>query len=65
GFFVKSKWVRFLIFLGVLAAITRATPAWVPSTTMSHHIYAACTWALLAALWLWWHRRRFMKRDDD
>ena len=63
GFFVKSKWVRFLIFLGVLTATTRATPAWVPSTTISHHIYAACTWALLAALWLIWHRRRFVKRD--
>jgi uncharacterized protein involved in response to NO len=65
GFFVKSKGVRFLIFLGVLAAITRATPAWVPSTTVSHHIYAALTWAILAALWLLWHRRRFMKRDEE
>ncbi len=65
GFFVKSKWVRFLIFLGVLAAITRATPAWVPSTTVSHHIYAALTWALLALFWLLWHRRRFVKRDEE
>ena len=64
GFFVKSRWVRFLIFLGVLAAITRATPAWAPSTTVSHHIYAACTWALLALCWLLWHRRRFVKRDE-
>ncbi|WP_395740115.1 NnrS family protein [Prosthecobacter sp.] len=65
GFFVKSKWVRFLIFLGVLAALTRATPAWVPSTTVSHHIYAAGTWALLAVFWLLWHRRRFAKRDEE
>ncbi len=65
GFFVKSKWVRFLVFLGVLAATTRATPAWVPSTTVSHHIYAALTWALLAAIWLLWHRRRFVKRDEE
>lgn len=65
GFFVKSKWVRFLVFLGVLAAITRATPAWVPSTTVSHHIYAAITWALLALFWLLWHRRRFVKRDEE
>jgi len=65
GFFVKSKWVRFLIFLGVLAAITRATPAWVPSTTISHHIYAALTWALLVLFWLLWHRRRFVKRDEE
>jgi len=65
GFFVKSKWVRFLIFLGVLAATTRATPAWMPSTTVSHHIYAAITWALLALFWLLWHRRRFVKRDEE
>jgi uncharacterized protein involved in response to NO len=65
GFFVTSKWVRFLVFLGVLAATTRATPAWVPSTTVSHHIYAAWTWGLLCAFWLAWHRRRFVKRDEE
>jgi uncharacterized protein involved in response to NO len=65
GFFVKSKWVRFLIFLGILAATTRATPAWVPSTTVSHHIYAAWTWGLLSLLWLLWHRKRFVKRDEE
>lgn len=64
GFFVKSKWVRFLIFLGVLAATTRATPAWVPSTTVSHHIYASLTWAVLAVCWLIWHRLRFVTRDE-
>lgn len=64
GFFARSKWVRFLIFLGVLAATTRATPAWVPATTVSHHIYAAWTWGLLALIWLLWHRRRFVKRDE-
>ena len=65
GFFVKSKWVRFLIFRGVLTATTRATPAWVPSTTVSHHIYAAWTWGILICLWLVWHRRRFVKRDEE
>lgn len=65
GFFVRSKWVRFLIFLGVLAAATRATPAWAPSTTVSHHIYASITWALLAVCWLAWHWRRFLKRDEE
>jgi uncharacterized protein involved in response to NO len=63
GFFAKSKWARFLIFLGILTATTRATPAWVPSTTISHHIYAAWTWALLSVLWLVWHRKRFVKRE--
>lgn len=65
GFFVNSKWVRFLVFLGVLDATTRATPAWVPSTTVSHHIYASWTWGILALLWLLWHRKRFVKRDEE
>jgi hypothetical protein len=53
------------VFLAVLAATTRATPAWVPSTTVSHHIYAAWTWGVLCLLWLVWHRRRFVKRDEE
>ncbi len=65
GFFVRSKWVRFLVFLSILTATTRATPAWVPSTTVSHHLYAAWTWGLLALLWLIWHRRRFVTRDEE
>lgn len=65
GFSARSQWVRFLVFLGVLAALTRATPAWMPATTVSHHIYAALTWVLLALFWLLWHRRRFMKRDEE
>ncbi len=65
GFFARGSWPRWLVFLGVLAAVTRATPAWRPSTTVSHHIYAAITWALLALGWLFWHRRRFRKRDDE
>lgn len=64
GFFVKSWWVRLLLFLGILAAVTRATPAWLPATTVSHHIYAAWTWGALSLLWLIWHRKRFAKRDD-
>lgn len=64
GFFAKSKWARFLIFLGILAAATRATPAWTPSVTISHHIYASITWTVLAACWLAWHRRRFVRRDE-
>lgn len=65
GFFVSSKGVRWFVFLGVLTAFTRATPAWRPSTTVSHHIYAAIGWAVVAAGWLVWHRRRFFKRDED
>jgi uncharacterized protein involved in response to NO len=65
GFFAPSRTARVLVFLGVLAAATRATPAWAPSTTVSHHIYAAWTWGALALLWLGWHRKRFAGRAPD
>jgi uncharacterized protein involved in response to NO len=65
GFSKRSGFVRFLIFLGILTAATRATPAWIPSTTVSHHIYAALSWGLLALLWLVWHRRRFVTREEE
>ncbi|MFN0126270.1 MAG: NnrS family protein [Verrucomicrobiales bacterium] len=65
GFFARRHWIHFLIFLGVLAAVTRVVPAWVPKITVSHHIYAAVTWAALALLWLGWHGRRFLRREED
>lgn len=65
GFFVRSHWVRFLILLGILTAATRAIPAWLPSTSVSHHIYAASSWSLLVLLWLFWHRRRFVTREEE
>jgi uncharacterized protein involved in response to NO len=64
GFFLRSRWVRLWVFLAVVTAATRATPAWAPSTTISHHTYAASTWGILALLWLIWHRRRFLQRDE-
>lgn len=64
--FAKRSWMaRGLIFLGILAATTRAVPALVPKVTVSHHQYAAWTWAALALLWLIWHRRRFVTKDDE
>lgn len=65
GFFKRGHRVRFFVFLAVLAATTRAVPAWVPSTTKSHHIYAALTWAMVAIGWLVWHGRRFRARSAD
>jgi uncharacterized protein involved in response to NO len=58
---VRGGAARWLIGLVVLAAVTRAAPAWSPRTTISHHIYAAITWVLVATLWLIWHRRRFFR----
>lgn len=65
GFAKRSWFVRFLIFLGLLAATTRASVAFLPQLTVSHHIYAAWSWVVLAALWLGWHSRRFITREPD
>jgi hypothetical protein len=59
----RSGWVRFFIVLAILAAATRSSPAWAPRTTVSHHIYAACAWAILGIAWIIWHRRRFLQGD--
>ncbi len=61
----RTKWARFLIFLGLLAAATRVVTGFLPQLTVSHHFYAALTWAVLALLWLGWHRRRFVTRERE
>lgn len=64
--FAKRSWpARLIIGLAVLAAITRAVPALAPGVTISHHQYAAFIWAALGVLWLVWHRRRFVQRDEE
>ncbi len=65
GFHARNAWVRVLIGLTVLAATTRATVAWVPSTLVSHHIYAAGLWVVVGTSWMAWHRRRFFRPDLD
>ena len=60
----KSKTARWIVGLAFLAATTRASADWLPNITISHHKYAAWTWGILAILWLVWHRRRFVTRDD-
>jgi uncharacterized protein involved in response to NO len=61
GFDKRSAAARAVVFLALLAAATRVTTAFLPNLTVSHHIYAALTWALVGILWLVWHRRRFLR----
>ncbi len=64
--FSQRSWVpRTLIVLAIVAATTRASADFVPSITISHHKYAAWSWGLAALLWLVWHRRRFVTKDED
>ncbi len=64
--FSKISWTpRILILMAVVAATTRASADFWPKILISHHQYAAWTWALCALIWLVWHRRRFLKQGDD
>ncbi len=64
--FSKRSWPAcFLVGLALLAAATRAIPALAPQVAVSHHQYAALTWAGLAILWLVWHRRRFREQEEN
>jgi uncharacterized protein involved in response to NO len=60
--FDRKSWVaRTLIFLAVLTGLTRATTGFLPQLTVTHHVYAAMSWATVGLLWLIWHWRRFGK----
>jgi len=59
----RSVMARWIIGLAILAGTTRATPAWIPRVTVSHHQYAASTWVVVALLWLFWNRQRFFGRE--
>lgn len=60
--FGRRSWVaRAVIFLAVLTGLTRATTGFLPQLTVTHHVYAAMSWATVGLLWLTWHWRRFGK----
>ncbi|MFT4176710.1 MAG: NnrS family protein [Luteolibacter sp.] len=65
AFATRSWTARSIVGLSLLAATTRAVPALAPKVTISHHQYAAITWVFLAALWLIWHRRRFIQKEEE
>ena len=65
GFAQRGWRPRLLLFLAVLATLTRATADFFPAILISHHIYAAWTWAAAALFWLLWQRRRLGQRDTS
>lgn len=65
GFSRRSWWVRFLLFLFLLAAATRATADFLPEIMITHYQYAAWTWIVAVILWVIWHGRRWDKHEDE
>ena len=54
----KSRAWRWIVWLILLAAATRATADIVPSTRVSHHIYASVTLVAIFVIWMVYHRKR-------
>lgn len=48
----KIVWLRWVVGLLLLAATTRMSSDFLPAVRVSHHIYAAWTWAIAAIVWL-------------
>lgn len=46
--------VRWVVFLLVLGASTRSVADFVPKIAVTHHIYAAISWAAAVVIWFWW-----------
>lgn len=61
----RSGLWRWIFWLVVLTAATRATADLVPSTRVSHHIYAALMLAVVLGLWLGMHAKRLRRRPPS
>ena len=48
----KIIWLRWVVGLLVLAATTRMSSDFLPNVRVSHHVYAAWTWAIAGIIWL-------------
>lgn len=57
----KSKTWRWIAWLTFIAAATRATADLVPSTRVSHHIYAAIMVSVVFLIWFVMHAKRFSR----
>jgi uncharacterized protein involved in response to NO len=61
----KIVWLRWVTGLLILAAATRMTADFIPKVLVSHHIYAAWSWAIGAGLWLAFLRRCLWRSEED
>lgn len=64
--FARQSWIaRSIVFLIVLAALTRASADFKASIQISHYQYAAWSWIIAALAWALWHARRFFQADQS
>lgn len=58
------RW-RWIVWLLLLTAATRATADLVPSTRVSHHIYAAVMLVVIFGIWWWENGKRLRKAPKE
>ena len=58
-------WLRWIAGLLILAATTRMSADFLPKVQVSHHNYAAWTWALAGVIWLAIMARYLFRNEDD
>lgn len=61
----KIVWLRWVIGLLILAATTRMSCDFLPNLRVSHHIYAAWTWAIAAVIWLIALTKYLFRNEDS
>lgn len=61
----KSKAWRWIVWLMVLTAATRASADLMPTTRVSHHIYAAITLILILGIWAALHGKRIGRTSPE
>jgi uncharacterized protein involved in response to NO len=61
----KIIWLRWVTGLAILAATTRMSADFLPAIRVSHHKYAAWTWAIVGAIWLAALARYLFRNEDS
>ena len=61
----KIVWLRWVMGLLILAATTRMSSDFLPNVRVSHHIYAAWTWAIAGVIWLIALAKYFLRNEES
>ena len=61
----RSRLWRWIVWLTLLTASTRASADFKASLLVSHHIYGALMWVIVVVLWAWFVARLWSQRNDS